>query len=104
MQRRRARDFWGGVRPIKRALFSMAGILLGAMCSMFAPAHAESNRPVPPPDSALFTHAPTDIANTTGVIPPIAPLVELAPLRLALHGHYVEDQDKRIGSRRPIQQ
>jgi hypothetical protein len=54
---------------MKRALFSMAGILLGAMCSMFAPAHAESNRPVPPPDSALFTHAPTDIANTTGVIP-----------------------------------
>jgi len=54
---------------MKSALFSMTGIPLWAMCFLFGPAYAEPQRPVPPPDSALFTHAPTDIANAAGVVP-----------------------------------
>jgi len=54
---------------MKSALFSMTGIPLWAMCFLFGTAYAETHRPVPPPDDALFTHAPTEIANTTGVRP-----------------------------------
>lgn len=54
---------------MKCAPFSITGILLAAICFLFSPAYAEPPRHVPPPDSALFTNAPTDVANTVGVIP-----------------------------------